>query len=285
MLKDSKIIRPTGEKVAMKTQTTAPDGSGQVMYHIEMPAVKHGTERLTERLEIFAAKYERVIHAGHSASLTDNAMGKLAFQGHELIQELRLPVPAGQVIVHLNTFHSRAELHHILEVCGNLAIRDLLVISGDGSIRLPKLQPAELGSPGEAVTSVELLAYIRRCHGDFFRIGVAFNQYDPPAHEEEKLRRKLDAGARFVITQPVLAPTPAIDRLRRELPVPLILEAWMSAKIELLSACVGCELVNDGTFDPLATLKTLERHYAGSQFYLALLNFAKQFDLLAGGRP
>lgn len=269
----------------MNTHATAQCDTKEVMYHVELPAVKHGTERLTERLTNFSAKYERVIHSGHCVSLTDNAMGKLSFQGHELIQELRLPVPARQVMIHLNTFHSRDDLHHILDACGSLDIRELLIISGDGSIRLPKLQPSELGSSGEAVTSVELLDYIHRCHGDFFQLGVAFNQYEPLAHEQLKLRRKLDAGANFVITQPVLAPTPEIDRLYRDLQVPLILEAWMSPKIELLSECIGCELVNDGTFDPLATLKTLEQHYAHSQFYLALLNFAKQFDHLAGARP
>lgn len=269
--------------MAEKNQILPKLTTKKVAYNVELPAVKHGAERLSERLANFAAKFERVIASGHRASLTDNAMGRLAFQGHELIRELKLAAPTEQVMIHLNTFHSRRELHEILDFCGERGIRDLLVISGDGSIRLPKLRPAELGISGEAVTSVELLGYIKKIHGGSFRLGVAFNQYEPPAHEKEKLHRKLDAGADFVITQPVLEPTPQIDELYEKLPVPLCLEAWMSPKIELLSECVGYELVNDGSFDPVATLKNLQSHYRNGRFYLALLNFAKQFDLVAGG--
>ncbi len=250
----------------------------KVAYLIELAMVKHGTEKLTERLATFAEKYRRVIDAGHAVSLTDNAMGKLAFQGHEVIRELKLEVPDRRVMIHLNTFHTPAELHHILDSCGELGVRELLIISGDGSIRLPKLRPADLGVGGEAVTSVELVSYLKKKFGDYFRLGVAFNQYEPAEHEEAKLRRKLDAGADFVITQPVIEPSAAIDRLHRTLPVPLYLEAWMSTKIELLGECIGYRFPADAAFDPVAALRRLETHYAGRSFYLALLNFAKQFE-------
>lgn len=252
----------------------------KVAYLIELAMVKHGTEKLTERLATFAEKYRRVVESGHIVSLTDNAMGKLAFQGHEVIRELKLEVPERRVMIHLNTFHTPADLCHILDSCGELGVRELLIISGDGSIRLPKLRPVDLGVGGEAVTSVELVAYLKKEFGDYFRLGVAFNQYEPEEHEHAKLRRKLDAGADFVITQPVVEPSAAIDRLHRTLPVPLHLEAWMSPKIELLGECIGYQFPADTAFDPIAALRRLEAHYAGRSFYLALLNFAKQFDLV-----
>ena len=252
----------------------------KVVYQIELPMVKHGTENLAARLGAFAEKYCRVIASGHAVSLTDNAMGQLAFQGHELLRELKLEVPEHRVMVHINTFHTPAHLHEILESCGGLGVRDLLIISGDGSVRLPKLRPADLGIGGEAVTSVELIAYIRKNFSGFFRLGAAFNQYEPPDHEHAKLIRKLEAGADFVITQPVIAPTAEIDELHRTLPVPLFLEAWMSPRIELLGECIGCQIASGSAFDPIEVLHRLETRYAGRSFYLALLNFAKQFELV-----
>ncbi len=254
-----------------------------VAYHVELPAVRHGTDKLNERLERFAARYETILAGGGAVSVTDNPMGKLAFAGHELIEELRLPVPADRVMIHLNTFHTLAGVTEILDHCARLGVRRLLIVSGDGSPRLPKLRPAELGTDGEAVTSVELLAWIRRRYGDFFTLGVAFNQYEPPEHEYDKLRRKLDAGADFVITQPVVAPTAAIDRLIKELPVPVLLEAWMSPKIELLSECIGYPVETAGEFAPVAALRQLEEHYSTSTFYLSLLNF-KDWDEVNKGR-
>lgn len=254
-----------------------------VDYHVELPAVRHGTDKLNERLERFAARYETVLAGGGAVSITDNPMGKLAFAGHELIEELRLPVPPDRVMVHLNTFHTPSGLTEILEHCAKLNVRRLLIISGDGSPRLPKLQPSEIGTDGEAVTSVELLGMIRRRYDDWFTLGVAFNQYEPWEHEYDKLCRKLDAGADFIITQPVVRPTPAIDRLIREAPVPVLLEAWMSPKIELLSECIGYPLAVDGEFVPVNALRLLQKYYAQSPFYLSLLNFKDWDDVLKGG--
>lgn len=255
----------------------------KVAYHVELPAVRHGTDQLSERLERFAARYQSVLAAGQAVSITDNPMGKLAFAGDELIAALQLPVPDDRVMIHLNTFHTLSGVTEILEHCAQLRVRRLLIVSGDGSPRLPKLRPAELGTDGEAVTSVELLTFIRRHYGEFFTLGVAFNQYEPPEHEYDKLRRKLDAGADFIITQPVVAPTAAIDRLIHETPVPVFLEAWMSPKIELLSECIGYPVGVTGEFTPVTALRRLEAHYSQSTFYLSLLNF-KEWDEVLKGR-
>ena len=175
------------------------------IYHVEILPPKQESEKLDADLELFADKYNRVMESGYCACITDNAMGHLAFQGTEVIEELGLDVNPQQVMIHLNTFHTKEDLHNILDICKARGIIYLLVISGDGSDRLPKLQPADIGAVGvESVTSVELLKYIGQEYPDTFVLGVAFNPYEPAEHEFAKMQRKLDAGATFIITQPVI---------------------------------------------------------------------------------
>ena len=51
--------------------------------HIEIIPPKQDSEKLEDDLQLFAAKLGRVMESGFTASLTDNAMGLLAFQGQE----------------------------------------------------------------------------------------------------------------------------------------------------------------------------------------------------------
>lgn len=248
---------------------------------IEIPMPKHSCEKLSFRLERFAERFRKTVDAGFCACLTDNAMGSLTFQGHEVMKELSLSAPGGQVMIHLNTFHSRSEFMEILDTCAEMNVRTLLVISGDGSSRLPKLSPSDIGMNNcETVTSVELLRFIRHAYGDTFQLGAAFNQYEPPEHERGKLARKLDAGIDFVITQPVIGSHPEVDRLRDTLKIPLYVEAWMSQKIQLLSDCIGYQVADCDDFDPMKTLDCLHENYPDSPKYLALVNFSTQFDVL-----
>ena len=96
-------------------------------------------EATEDDLQLFAAKLGRVMKSGFTASLTDNAMGLLAFQGHECIEELGLAVRPEQILIHLNTFHTKKNLDEILSSCLRLGIRSILAISGDGSARLSRL--------------------------------------------------------------------------------------------------------------------------------------------------
>ena len=50
-------------------------------YHVEIIPPKQDSEKLETDLKQFAAKLERVTDSGFTASITDNAMGLLAFQG------------------------------------------------------------------------------------------------------------------------------------------------------------------------------------------------------------
>ncbi len=258
-------------------------GLGKVRYRTEISPPKQSPEKLGERLARFGERFKTATEAGFEVCITDNAMGRLCFQGNELLEELSL---AGcQAMVHLNTFHSLTDLHWILESCAKLGVKELLIVSGDGAPRLPKLKPSEVGGSGAAATSVELLAYVKRNFGGCFTLGAAFNQYEPESHETEKLKRKLDAGAEFIITQPVIGRHAALDSLLKWLPVPMIVEAWMSPKLELLKDCVGYDPGAElsGPFDPLACLREVERNYPDCGVYLALLDLKSQLPEILKG--
>ena len=259
----------------------ASDAKRKSGYHIEIIPPKQDSEKLESDLKLFASKLGRVMDSGFTASITDNAMGLLAFQGHECIEELRLDIAPENILIHLNTFHTKQNLDEILSSCRRLGIKSILAISGDGSTRLPKLRPADIGINGTlSVTSVELISYIRKNYPEF-TVGAAFNPYEPEAAEFEKLDKKLAAGASFVITQPIISKNAVVDRLLREYPsLPVTIEAWMSKKLYLLSDVVGYPIPEDAEYDPLSTLVELEGMYPECGFYLSLLGFKTQYGAI-----
>ena len=254
---------------------------------IEILPPKQNSEKLDADLELFADKFNRVMDGGYAVCITDNAMGKASFQATELIGELDLAVPDPNLVhVHLNTFHTKEGLHEILDACVERGFKNVLVISGDGSERLPKLQPEDLAdlidvAGVQSVTSVTLLKYIRARHPGFFSLGVAFNPYEPEEHEFEKLDRKLEAGAQHIITQPIIGSNPVIDKLLAKYPdVPVILECWMSKKLHLLSDAVGYTIPEDTPYDPFECLAELQKNYPKCGLYLALVGFKTQWDTI-----
>ncbi len=249
------------------------------VFHIEILTPKQNSQKLDADLERFADKYTKVIEAGYVACITDNPMGMLSFQATEVIPEFDLPVEPEQLVIHLNTFHTRKGLDEILTNAANMGAKYLLTISGDGSERLPKLTPESIGLDCNTVTSVELMKYINREYPGQFSCGVAFNPYEPAEHELERMKRKLDAGAEYIITQPVIGKDPAIEDLK-PFNIPIIIDAWMSKKLHLLSECVGYEIPEDTPYDPLENLKSLQNNYPGSGLYLALLGFKTQYPIL-----
>ncbi len=249
-------------------------------FHIEILTPKQNTENLEASLEKFAEKYTRIIDAGHIATIPDNPMGTVCFSALETIAELELPVAPTQTIIHVNTFHTKESLDSVLEQCAGKGVKFLLVISGDGSDRLPKLKPSDVGSDVECVTSVELLQYINRSYPDTFRCGVAFNPYEPREHECQKLDRKIEAGASFMATQPVLGKDDNVLALK-ERGIPVVVGAWMSRKLSLLSDCVGYDITDAEDYDPVENLKELAGIYTGCGFYLTMLGFKTQFPQLA----
>ena len=251
------------------------------VYHVEILPPKQDSEKLEADLQAFADKFNRVMDSGYCACITDNAMGLLSFQGHETIEHLGLRVLPEQVMLHLNTFHSKADLDSLLTQSAAMGVKYLLIVSGDGSARLPKLSPGDLNADAAAITSVELLAYIRDNYPNFV-MGVAFNPYEPAEEEFAKLDRKLAAGASFIVTQPIIEPNAVVKELLEKYAVPVIVEAWMTKKLHLLSDVVGYKIPDDTDFDPLATLENLHRWFPGCGVYLSLLGFKTQYHLVEG---
>ena len=193
--------------------------------------------------------------------------------------ELALPVKPGQLIINLNTFHTKSAMDQILDTASRMVVKYLLVVSGDGNERLPRLKPEAIGENSKVVTSVELLRYIQKRHPGTFTCGVAFNPYEPQDHELEKMRHKVEAGAKFVCTQPVIGKDERVDALR-PFGLPIIIDAWMSKKLHLLSECVGYTIPENISYDPMANLRQLHAHYPDCGLYLALLGYRTQFPLI-----
>ena len=249
--------------------------------NIDLTPPKHASQKFSKDLAAFRRRYESFVNDGFIVSITDNAMGKLSFQGTELIDELGLTIKPENILIHLNTFHRREELDRILSDMRRLGLRNVLCITGDGSDKMHKLLPEEIEAPEAPVaSSVELIRYIRKYYPEFV-IGAAFNNYEPEDSEFEKLSRKLAAGASYVITQPVLGQDPMVDRLMREYPdLPVLTEVWMSSKLSLLSDIMGREIPEDTPYDPFETLKTVRELYPNSGNYLGMLSYKNQYPLL-----
>ena len=251
-------------------------------YHIEMIPPKHATLDLQKDLDLFCEKFTRFTGDGFITSITDNAMSKLCFHGSEIIRECGLDAPKDQVLFHLNTFHRKDELDSILEYAKSAGIRNFLVISGDGSDRMHKLQPEELGRPDvPVITSVELIDYIHKKYPEFI-LGAAFNPYEMPELELPKLERKLAAGASYVITQPIIGQDDQIDRLLKEHPdLPVILEIWMSKKLYLLADVFDREIPEDYPYDPMEALELVQKTYPTCGINFSLLPYKTQYPHIA----
>lgn len=249
------------------------------IFHVELQTPKRSSEDIDKDLQTFEDKYRKVVEAGWTVCITDNPMGLLSYGAMETIELMGLPVRPEQLMVHLNTFHPVKELRQILDAFQAAGGKSLLLVSGDGSQKLHRLEPAEVGLACTTVTSVELLRYVDREYPGQFTCGVAFNPYEPQDAEVEKMKRKVDAGASFIITQPIIGRD---DRLAGLEPfrLPVILDAWMSKKLHLLSECVGHEIPEGTPYDPMENLRELRRNYPDYGLYLAILGFKTQYPLL-----
>ena len=248
-------------------------------FHVELQTPKRSSEDIDKDLRTFDDKYRKIVDAGWTVCITDNPMGLLSYGAMETIELLDLPVHPEQLMVHLNTFHPRKELDGILGAFQAAGGRHLLVVSGDGSQKLHRLEPAEIGLPCTTVTSVELLRFIDREYPGQFQCGVAFNPYEPQEDELAKMKRKVDAGASFIITQPIIGRDERLDALPA-FGLPVTLDAWMSKKLHLLSECVGHEIPEGTPYDPMENLRELRRNYPDYGLYLAILGFKTQYPLL-----
>jgi len=233
---------------------------------------KDGDRPVQEDMERFAHRYEQALSSGCAVSIPDNPLGNLRYTALETFDYLGLQTDPEKTLINLNTFHSKDELDLLLQDAARKWLRYVLVVRGDGSPELPKLQPRDLEAEVKMVTSIELLRYMNTRHGDIFCTGAAFNQYKPESVERVKLARKKSAGARFLIAQPVMGEDFIITSLMDE-DIPLVLEAWMSPRIELFFKSVKSPLpMNLDNFDPVKNLETLHEVYPRSCVYLSMLH-------------
>jgi hypothetical protein len=227
-----------------------------------------------KEMQRFARRYEEAISAGCAVSIPDNPLGNLRYSALETFDQLKLDVNSygEKTLINLNTFHTKDELDSMLETAACSGLRNFLVVRGDGSPDLPKLQPAEIGADVKMVTSIELLHYINDTYRDAFCTGAAFNQYKPQSVERTKLAKKKAAGARFLVVQPVMGNDSVITGLLEE-DIPVVLEAWMSPRIELfLKSVKGSPPATLDGFDPVKNLTVLHDLYPGNCVYLSMLH-------------
>ncbi|MCX7848224.1 MAG: methylenetetrahydrofolate reductase [bacterium] len=249
-------------------------------YLNEVTTPKQDSPDIEADLVKFAEKYTLSQQRDFVICITDNPLGMLSFEALETIEASGVTINPERLIIHLNTFHRKQDLDRMLRTMAEKGVRYLLTVSGDGNERLHRLTPDELGFNTAVVTSVELMRYIHREYPDTFVCGVAYNHYEPAHNEREKLKRKLDAGAAFIITQPVIRRHENVDWLA-DVGVPVVVEAWMSKRIDLVAQCVGYALPpEDLQYEPLENLKALRRNYPAFGIYLALLGMKKQIHEL-----
>jgi len=253
-------------------------------YLIELLTPRQSDPDFERALEVFRQRYRRILDHGAAVSIPDNPLGNLHFTAMETVEFLGLPLDPERTLLHINTFHRKADLDAFLDAARTSGLKRLLVVSGDGGPRLPKLEPRDLGSDAKAVTSIELLEYIERRHPGAFHCGVAFNQYEPAEHEREKLRRKIEAGARFIVTQPVIGADPGVASLASS-KLPVWAGAWMSKRVDLLVTCVGLGQLDASAYEPAANLAILHGVFPAFGIYLAQLSFKKDWCPLLTRTP
>ncbi len=197
----------------------------------------------------------------------------------------------GLVAVHHFTcvLHTRAQVKAILDELKASDVRNLLALRGDA----PKDAPDWVPGPENFKYSSELVAFIRQNYGDHFAVGVAGF---PEGHvlapnkaaDTQVLKKKIDAGGDFVMTQLFFDNALYFDyvkRLRglgvnaRVIPGILPITNYEGA----VNFCKGCgasvpQKVHD-IFGPISGDKDLTLA-AGTRFAIEQCR-----ELLAGGAP
>ena len=248
-------------------------------YLVELLSPKRSTDDQTEDLlNRFAERYQRIIDAGFGISIPDNPMGQLRFGALESIDIKGLSIDPKKVVINLNTFHTKTELDGLLKKGAKLNLKYILVVRGDGGPLLPKLDSKSIGGKQSVATSIDLIRYINTQFPDQFITGAAFNPYNPMPFELNRIKQKIDAGAKYVVTQPIIGKDENVDKLK-DFNIDVVVEAWMSKNIDLLYKSVGKEKDEKSEkFDPIENLKLLHEYYPECCVYLSMLSFKQDWQ-------
>ncbi len=248
-------------------------------YLVELLSPKRSADDQIEHiLDRFAERYRRIIDAGLGVSIPDNPMGQPRLGALESIDLRGLSVDPEKVVMNLNTFHTKSELDGVLEKAAEANLKYILVVRGDGGPLLPKLDAKSIGGKRSVATSIDLIRYINKQYPDQFITGAAFNPYNPMPFELNRMKQKIDAGATYSVTQPIIEKDETVDKLK-DFNIAVVVEAWMSNNIDLLYKSVGKE--KDETaekYDPLENLKALHESYPECCIYLSMLSFKQDWQ-------
>ena len=248
-------------------------------YIIELLTPRKTDEYPERLLNRFAERFNRAMRSGCAVSIPDNPMGNLRMGGLETIALLGLSFDPERLVINLNTFHHKDELDNLLETALQAGVRFLLVVRGDGGPALSRLEPAQIGGRFNVASSADLISYINRVYPGKFVTGAAFNHYNPIEVEYKRLDKKIEAGARFIVTQPVIANDSRLNQLKAS-DIPLVVEAWMSDNIQLFSQSVGDDSLSVTDYDPVDNLHALHDSFPDSCIYLSMLDFSEKFEEL-----
>ena len=248
-------------------------------YIVELLSPKRSFEgqAVEEHLDRFADRYQKIIDAGLGLSIPDNPMGQPRMGAMESIGLKRLQIDPNRIVMNLNTFHTKNELDKMLKKAATAKLKYILVVRGDGGPLLSKLEPKSIGGTRNVATSIDLIRYINVKFPGVFMTGAAYNPYKPLSFELKHMTQKIEAGAKFAVTQPIIGRNQSVDELKL-LNIPIIVEAWMSKNIDLLFKSVGKE--KDETaknYDPIDNLKALHAFYPECCVYLSMLSFKQDW--------
>ena len=248
-------------------------------YLVELLSPKRSTDDQIEGLlDRFAERYRRIIDGGCGISIPDNPMGQPRLGALESIHLTGLALYPEKVVMNLNTFHTKSELDGLLQKAAKANLKYILVVRGDGGPLLPKLDAKSIGGKLSVATSIDLIRYINKEYPDQFLTGAAFNPYKPMPFELNRVKQKIDAGAKYVVTQPIIGKDENVDSLK-ELTIDVVVEAWMSNNIDLLYKSVGKEKDEKAEqYDPLENLKALHESYPKCCVYLSMLSFKQDWQ-------
>lgn len=226
----------------------------------------------------FAERYYRVMDHGLGLSVPDNPMGQPRLSILEMIEHCDLPVLPGRIVMNLNTFHTKDDLDKLLDTAAKLGIEYLLIVRGDGGPLLSKLDAKSIGGAKSVATSIDLIRFINGAYAGAFKTGAAYNQYNAMPFESNRLNLKIEAGARFIITQPVIGQDKNVDLIFQH-NIPVVVEAWMSKNIDLFLKSIRSPNQSvTADFDPIQNLQTLHTVYPQSCIYLSMLGFRQSWQ-------
>ena len=248
-------------------------------YLVELLSPRRTADKKAEDfLDRFAERYQRVLDAGFGITIPDNPMGQPRLGALESIELRGLPVDPDKLIMNLNTFHTKEELDRLLQKAADTGLKYILVIRGDGGPLLSKLDPESIGGKMNIATSPDLIRYINREYPGQFVTGAAFNPYNRMPFELNRMNQKIEAGAKYAITQPIIGQDENVDSLK-EVGITVVVEAWMSNNIDLLYKSVGKEKDEKAEdYDPFNNLEALHKAYPGCCIYLSMLSFKQDWE-------